>query len=1149
MRKQTFHFLMIVFISVVSLLTCQPIMAQVDMGTISGTVTDPSHAVVPEASVLITEVQTGITHRAQTNSSGGFTVSPLPIGEYTVSVERTGFRTAHAGPVRLNVQQTLNLNVQLVLGNVSQQVTVSGVHPQLETVTSSLGQVISSHQIVNLPLNGRNFAQLALLAAGTAPAEPGARTTTNFGFSSNGSRSSQNDYILDGVDDNSNLADLFTSTNYAIQPTVDAIAEFKVQTNGYSAEFSRGIGSVVNISTKSGTNRFHGDVWEFIRNDKVDASNFFAPSKPEFRQNQFGATLGGPILRNRLFFFGAYEGLRIANGAVQLGVVPTTAMRSGDYSSLLQSDSPLVKDSSPVLDCNGRPTYKGELFNTLKTQESPSSPTGLCGFPVGGYNAQGLPTNIIPHQDIDPAGQAIMNLYPEPNSTLSGENYISQPVATTTQNNYTIRIDDTISSKDSLFGRYAYEGQPVQAPAIFPAPGYGTGFSDGIQHFVFGGVALGETHIFSPKIVNQARFGYSRINAHRYPWGYQQNGADLIDLPGIPFNPELHNGGLPEFKISQYTAIGTSDDLPTVETQHTYDINDTLTWIVGQQTIKLGFDAAPQVFTIQQANSGRGLFEFAKQFTANPADSSGSGDSTASMLLGIPTEIKISNVKNIQYQRHVAGAFFQDNYKVTHRLALDLGIRWDYFGNVHELNNEMGSFDIATGTMIVPKGVTATLPDSLTSLMKLSATGSRSLVAQKYYAFAPRIGVAFAASPKLVVRSDYGMFYTGYENGPWSSPSPGYNPPFSLSQKYTTACGAPSANPALGKKNCALPGISGLSGGIPPNALTEPNSPELTALNANFQIPYMQMWQLSFQYQLPSQTLLEIAYSGSHGTHLYAFYDANQAVPSADASSPVAPRRAYPLINTGINMLSTQGFSNYNGLQARVERRLTSGLEFLASYEWQHSLDNASSGNLGSNNNSGPRDFVHDPSLSYGNSDFDMRQRFVASYFYELPFGRGMMFGSTVPTAVNEVIGGWRLSGILTLNSGQWYTANDGAEDFANNGGDNQHPDQIGNPNGKPCVSGTLFNTCAFANPPLGSLGSEGRNVIREPGAITWDTSFLKNFPITEGTHLEFRAEFFNILNHPNLTTTNLDTSSSSFGFPTDASTERQIQGALKFFF
>lgn len=1125
--------------------------AQVDTGTIAGRVLDPSSAIVIGAKVTATEINKNLTYTAQTGESGTFVLSPLPIGQYSVRIKKEGFRPDVAGPFQLNVQQSVAVNVTLAVGQVNQQVTVSSVNPQLDTLTSSLGQVISDRQMVTMPLNGRNFAELALLAVGVSPAEPGGRDSAAYGFSSDGSRSYQNDYILDGVDNNSNLTDLFTGTNYAIQPSVDAIQEFKVETNGYSAEFSRGTGAVVNISIKSGTNALHGDAWEFIRNDALDATNYFSTSKPAFRQNQFGGTLGGPVVfpglydgHNKTFFFADYEGLRIREGRVLTGFVPTLAERNGDFSSLIDYQSPIPG----IFDCNGIQTYQGEIFNTRQTQIAPTSLTGLCGIPVG-YNTLGQPSNILSSAQLDPAGETLSKLWGAPNLSGSGNNFESQPLQSTDQNNVDARIDQTISNKDRIFGRYSFESQPSTIPAIFQATGgYGPDFYAGHQSFRFDGLALGDTYVFTPNIVNEARFGFNRINAHRYPWAYQTNGTVLTGIPGIPFNPSIYNGGLPEFDFNGYSGTGTHSDLPTIEKQHTFEYNDTLTWIHGPSTMKAGFNALPQHFSISQPNAARGDFSFQPQFSDNPAAPGTGGNAVASMLLGIASQTQITDIIDIHYLRTVAGLFVQDYYRVRPNLTFSLGLRWDYFGNVHEADNNMGSFDIATGVLYVPRGKNVQLPPSLTPLMTLSATGSQSLVPQRYNSWSPRLGLAYSILPRLVFRAGYGLFWTGYENGPWSNPSPGYNPPFNQSQYFNPTCSAPSANPVLGPLNCANPQVSILSIGIPADALSNPNSPSLTSLNQQMQLPYFQDWHGSFQYQLPSNTLLEISYAGTKGTHLYTFFNGNQATPSSDPSAPTAPRRPYPLIDNTINELSTQGFSSYNGLQTRLEKRYSQGLEFLVSYAWQHSLDNASSANLQSNNNSSPRDFRQYPSLDYGNSDFDVRQRLVFSYIYDLPFGIGKKYGSEIPRAANWFLGGWQTAGILTLQSGNWYTATDGNANFANSDG-NQYPDLAGDPNGKHCVPGTIFNTCAFKDPPLGSLGNSGRNIIQEPGTINWDTSFLKQLAISGPRHLEFRAEFFNILNHPNLTTTNLSFGSGNFGYASSASTQREIQGALKFYF
>jgi hypothetical protein len=1127
-------------------------LAQRDMGSIVGTVVDSSNAIIPNARVTITEVQKQISYRTSTNGTGEYVVAALPVGNYVVKIDKAGFKAAVAGPFTLNVQQRLAVNFRLPVGKVTQVVEVSGVSPQLDTQTSSLGQVIDSQQMETLPLNGRDFAQLALLSMGVVPADPGARNIATYGFSSDGARAYQDNFMLDGVDNNSNLADLFNNTSYSVEPSVDGLQEFKVQTNDYSAEFSRGNGAVVNAVTKSGTNQLHGDAWEFLRNNGLDSRNFFSPTVPIYKQNQFGFTLGGPVVlphvyngRDRTFFFADYEGLRIREGLTYTGTVPTVAERAGDFQSLIDYNSPVVSNGQPVVDCNGLPTYSGEMFNTRLTQSSATSPTGLCGVPFA-YSSSGQPANLMSSNTIDPLSAKLASLWGLPNTSASGYNFVSQPEETSDQNNFDIRVDHVFSQKDRGFVRYSYEDQPSVIPEIFQATGgYGTDFSAGIQSFFEENVALSETHTFSPTVLNEFRFGYNRINSHRYPWGYQQDLS--ADIPGVPYGPD--NGGWPEFNFSGFTGFGDHSDLPTIEKQNIFEFSDSLTWVHNRHTVKFGTDLLPgDEFTIMQPGGARGCWSFDSQFTDNAAAPGTGGSAVASFLLGLPDGAEATTLKTIYYVRNILGFYAQDDWRATSKLTLNLGLRYDFFGNIHEKQNEMGNFDIATNTMIIPSGSTAQLTPILSTLMKLSPTGSPSLVPQQLDTLAPRAGLAYQLSKRLVLRTGYGIFFSGYENGPWSNPSLGYNSPFYVEANFETPCGAPSANPALGSADCAIPGFTHMYTGLPTNVLSNPSSPELTEWNTSQSVPYMQQWHFTTQYQLPSDTLLEVGYAASRGVDLYSWFNGNQATPTANPSAPTASRRPDPAIDTGINELSTQAYSSFNALQARLEKRWSDGLSLLTSYEWGHALDNGASANINSGNNSGYRDFLLYPDLDYGNADFDMRQRFVTSYIYQLPFGPGSRWGRNLSGLTGQLLGGWNTAGILTLQTGNWYTVEDGNANFANSDG-NQNPNLISNPNGRPCIPGTLFNTCAFANPPLGSLGDEGVNMIQEPGVIAWDMSLLKNFRITESKSLQFRAEFFNILNHPNLTTSNLDMGSSSFGFPSSASTPRQIQFALKLYF
>jgi hypothetical protein len=1162
--------------------------AQKDTGSIVGTVKDPSGAVVPNASVTVTDVEHGQTFSATTNPDGEFVASPLRVGRYTITALQPGFKKAVSVPVDLDVQQRIVVNIVLQVGQISESVVVSSAAPLLESETSELGQVVDSQRVANLPLNGRNFAQLALLAAGTAPSEPGARDEQSYGFSAGGARSLQNNFLLDGIDNNSNLTDLLNETNYVIQPPVDALAEFKVQTNAYSAEFGRGNGAIVNAVIKSGTNDLHGSAWGFLRNHVLDARNYFDPvgkGAPPFEQYQFGGTVGGPVYipgiyngKNKTFFFVDYEGLRIHQADTQTLLLPSPAERAGDFSSLL--DTATITGT----DCNGNPTYKGEIFDTRLTQKSASSLTGLCGVPVGGYTTAGIPTNIIPsgagNNKIDPLAARILALLPPANvSGNAAYDYVANPVENTHRANVDIRVDHRFSDKDNSFYRFSYENQPRTVPSPFPGSLIdGGGFFSGIEDNSYRSLALSESHLFRPSLVNEFRLGYNRINSHRYQLNYNKDVSGQVGFPGVPFTNI--NGGLPQLTFGDGSAptLGSPTFLPSVEIQNTYVLSDNLTWVKGKHTLKFGTEIRREEFTIFQPASPRGNEGFGTSLTDNPASPGTGGLGLASYLLGLSDGGSINNLHNVDYFRPLYSFYAQDDWKVTPKLTLNLGLRYELFTTVKERHDQQGTFDLqdpSRPTIIVPKGQTLQLTPTLASQITVSPSGSRGLIPVDKNNFAPRVGFAYQLTPGTVLRGGYGIFYGGQENGPYSNPSPGFNPPFFVTQSFNSPCGAASANPALYVANptannpnfdCAVPGLSNAMGGIPgsagtsvgfpANSLVDPNTPLLFSLAPGMVTPYMQQWNFGMERQLGKDAVLQVTYAGSKGTKLFTFYNGNQADPSADPTAPFAPRRPVPLIDTGINLFKSDGGSKYNSLQSRLEKRFTHGFSLLVTYTYSHAEDNASNANLGSQNNDGFRWFKH-PEWEKGNASFDVRHRFTASYIYELPFGNGKSVLGGADGALQQLVGGWQVAGITTVSSGNWFTPTDSNGSFANSDG-LQMPDVVVNPNGKHCQPGTFFNTCAFVDPPLGSFGDAGRNSILGPGLQIWDFSVFKTFQINERTHLEFRTEFFNIPNHTNFLLSksgpqqgNNSTvlGASQFGFLTAARPPRQIQFALKLSF
>ncbi len=1170
--------------AVLIVFACLPVVAQKDTGSIAGLVKDASNAVVEGARVSITDIDRGTQMVTQTNAQGEYLASPLKVGRYNVTIEKVGFKKAVVGPVTVDVQSRPAVDVTLQVGTISESMTITSTSQQLETETSGLGQVVNSHTIETLPLNGRNYAQLALLAAGVGPSEPGSRVETSYGFSSNGARSLQNNFQLDGIDNNSDLGDVLNGSAYVIQPSVDAIGEFKVQTNAYSAEFGRGNGAVMNAVIKSGTNQFHGDAYEFLRNDIFDARNAFDIfGRQEYRQNQFGATFGGPIIKNKTFFFGDYEGLRIRQALPQLSLVPTPAEIGGNFSSFLTTTPVMAVDmngnqtNQVALDCNGNPTYQGEIFNNYQTQVSTLNPDGYCGVPIG-VGAGGAPTNIFPKGLIDPLAARLSALFPAPNVSINGSNYLAEPKRNLSQNNFDIRIDHNISDRDSLFGRFSYENQPSLTPSPFNNALDGGAFQDGYQDNSYRSVALSETHTFSSSMVNELRFGYNRINSHRFQLNYDTNVAAELGFPGVPFGP--NNGGLPNITIDDGTAtIGSSGFLPSIEKQNAYVIDENLTKVHGRNSIKVGTELRFIEFTIFQPAASRGTMDFASDLTDNAAAPTTGGEAFATFLLGITDGATITNQHNVDYHRGDYAGFFQDDVRATPRLTLNLGLRYEVFTTVKARDNEEANFDFATDSLVVPKGQQAVLTPTLASLIPIQRNGTPGLISPDLTTVAPRIGLAYQITDKLVLRTGYGIFYGGEENGPFSNPSPGFNPPFFVTEQFTQPCGLPAANPAPNEPNCAVVGpgnvpLSSLSQGFPANSLTDPNTPTLFSESSTLKTPFTQQWHLGFEYQLPSQMLLNIAYAGSKGDYLYGMYNGNQAQPNVTfcttngntpENCPTAPRRPFPTVDAGIDTLRANDFSNYNALQVHLEKRLTRGLQFGVSYTYSHALDDASSASLGSLNNGDFRNQLY-PWLEYGNADFDVRQRFVIDYAYQLPFGRGRAFGAGAGGVLNQIIGNWQVAGITSLQTGNWFTITDSITNVSTADGGGVvgyyevRPNLAGNPNATPCAHGYLFNTCAFAdNTTFFTFGDAGRNIVRGPGLQDWDFSIFKIFPIHEKVHAEFRSEFFNIWNHVNPLLGPIGAISEEpfavefgtpqFGQAVAARDPRFIQFALKFYF
>ena len=1094
--------------------------AQSTTGSIAGVVTDPSGAVVPKATIVVTDLGTTIETRTTTDETGNYVVTLLPIGQYSVTVEASGFKKYIATGIKVNVQDRLRVNVTLQLGQAADTVEVQGSAPLLETDTSTLGQVVDSQRIVDLPLNGRFFTRLAVLTTGTVPTPSGARDENTGGFSANGVRPYENNFILDGVDNNSLSQDLVSESSFVSGPAPDAIAEFRVETNAMSAEYGRSGGAVLNVNIKSGTNGLHGTAYEFLRNSAMDAKNYYDPGDkdiPPFKQNQFGFSIGGPVVlpkiyngRDKTFFFGDYQGTRIRSSETFLASVPTEEWRTGNFSG----------------------------FQTIY------DPQTTTQNPDGTFTRQPFANNQISPTRFDPVAVNLINLFPAPNVPGSiatsgvANNYLSNPSSPDQTNQFDIRMDHKISDSDSIFGRVSYANRTLTPPGAIPPPLDSASFTSGNFLNYSRAVAISETHIFTPRLVNELRLGYNRNQSERLQFNSDQNLSAQYGIPGIPFSS--NNGGLPSFEISDLTSFGSSEYQPTVEYQNVYQIIETLSWVTGRHTLKFGADIRPRVdFSILQPPVPRGQFIFSGDATRDPNNLGTTGLGTADFLLGSLSSASIASFINDVFQQPGYSLYIQDDFKVSRKLTLNLGIRYEFVRHASEKYDAMANFNISTTTLDIVKGRSDPLPANFYPEIPVNRDAPRSLVPNNKLNFAPRIGFAYNLLPHTVLRGGYGIFWSSYEAGPLSIPNPGNNPPFFEQTNYNQSS-VVEPNPVVNK----------LSEGFPADALTNPSSPSLFSLDPFFRNPYVQQWNIGVQQNVGWNTVLEFAYAGSKGTGLYEFRNINQAAPTADSSSDIDSRRRYPFIPTGLSLWCSCSSSSYNSFSVKAEKRFSSGLSFLTAYTFSKTIDEQSNASLGFVSGGGFRD-ANNPGWERGLADFNVPHRVVVSVSYQLPFGKGKAFANNANGLVNAVIGGWELQTVTSFQTGTPRTvvANIGV---SNSDGEDR-PDVVVGTSSSPQNKGpnNWINVDGFQAAAAGTFGNAGRNIIQTNNITSVDLSLFKDFPITERAKLQFRGEAFNLPNHPNFRSDSLDTSwgSASFGQYSASRPSRQLQVALKLIF
>ena len=1101
--------------------------AQVDHGSISGTVRDSSGAVVSGAQITLSDTDTGFTLNVTTDGSGNYTATPLKLGHYTVKAEAAGFATTTQENVQVNVASTTTADLRLSIAGTQQSVVVSSAPPALQTEDASTGQVVSAQSINDTPLNGRNFTFIAQLSAGVEPAEQGSRGANKGDFSANGQRSEQNNFILDGVDNNANLVDFLNGASYVIKPPPDALQEFKVQTGDYTAELGHSAGAVLNVATKSGTNQIHGDFWEYFRNDVLNARDFFATVKPTYRQNQFGATIGGPLIKNKLFFFGDAEANRIVFGQSGVYSVPTLLMRQGNFTELLNAQA------------NGR----GQSIVLYQ----PGGP--IAGQPQTNLLSCNGQQNVLCPAQINKVAQGLLNAYPSPNRGGLGNtvnNYTFQGNSSDNTTQYDGRVDWNISPKDQAFARYSYTNQAVHQTAPLGILDGGTGNSGALyvqgRNFTFS-----EVHVFTPTLVNEFRVGYNWIGASSVP---QNSGVYLsaqFGIGGIPFSPT--NGGLPVLSIEGLTTAGSPTYEPTFENENVPQVLDNVSKQISNHSLRFGVNFERIRIQTNQPVDPKGTFTFNGKFSEDPANPGNTGFGVADFLENSQDSSSIADIFTSHNQRWYRAAYFEDNWKTSSNLTLNMGVRYEYTQPLNELDGQQANFvpnyTAGTATYLIPAKAqaTATLtPKFLAALaannVTLQYTKNSLLVNPAYLNVSPRLGLSYQLDSQTVLRSGFGIFFGGLE-------SVGYSPSLSQSFPFQYDSNFPSGN-CTGPNACPTNGVTletGFTTALSAGLANFVNQPGFRGYAVNTQTPYSEQFNLSVQRSLTNSTTATVGYVGSLSRHLQTVADGNipdQVVPAGQNEQPLRPYNQFG----GSTLVNYSGSASYNSFQATVDRHLANGLSFVGAYTWAHALDDALL-LLGGTNQRGYRNYrLLGYGYDYGSSYIDVRQRFVLNGQYQLPFGLGRRYMNR-GGVLNQVGGGWAASLVFRAQTGEpesVYANNNPAGtgtayayrrfDPFRTGGTASNANT--NCSTKTRTVSSWFNPCAFNNPPvavagvagagqvstadngaIAAYGPPGRTMVYGPGYNRTDISVFKNFPLFRETFLQFRADVFNLWNTP----------------------------------
>lgn len=1268
--------------------------AQVDEGSITGTVTDASGAVVPDAQVTLLNTDQGITVQTNTGAGGSYTFSPVRAGHYTITVTAHGFAKTTQSNLTVNVGTPLTVNIQLKVGQATETVEVNEAPPLLQTEEASTGQVIGHQEVNNLPLNGRNFTFLAQLGAGMQSPQADTRGNAASGaFSANGERPAQNNYLLDGIDNNSDNVDFLNGTNYVILPPIDAIQEFNVQTGDYSAQLGRAAGAVLNATVKSGTNSLHGDVWEFFRNDKLDAADWFednssTPIKGEYRFNQFGATAGGPIIRNKFFFFGDYQGTRRVQGTSANTTVPTVAEQKSNFQNL--QDILTQQAGAARNDILGRSIQRGTILDPGTTRfvaagavdpvsgrTNSSGSDGyvrdpfstVCGPGTASFTLSACADlNMLPAGRIDPNAVKLLQLFPAPNSGIGS--YQTSPALFEHSNEFDTREDFNPNQGNQVFARFSYSDDPQFIPGPFKGIADGGAFQQGIQTAKSAQMVAAYTHVFTPNVVNQARAGFAHLHTTRFgPEGSTMGIPAQYGIQGIPQVAE--NGGLPAIVITNLQTLGSNQYLPSDEATATLQVTDDFTRIYGKHSFKMGIEFQNAKFSTLQPATSHGRFEYSGTYTdipnqgsttgglaqfllppvAAPATIAGNPNPNGYSYSGGSNNVSASNINKTYDAKKYFAAYFQDDWKITSKMTLNLGVRYDYFGPINETNGGQANFvpiplpgeGLGNPTFIVPASGkdNRTLSTNSTcfgagcyGLVNLLAADGITLdVTDKYGQgllhtqkanFSPRLGLEYQITRKLVGRGGFGMFYNSFENQGYG-PNIGENYPFVFNFGYGVSADpsdphssivsqvAPdSYNTAFAGCPTAGPGgtasvESGFSCIAFNPALVNAKGLGLQGLQFNYQTPRTYAANLTFEYSILPSMALTASYVYTHDAdlqHGVGYHNVSQIMPAGITTGTGCPYgnfavgtspgklSCYPFPDFGGGSYqATDGISSYHGLQTKLQEQVSHGLTFLFTYTWSKAMSDA-----GDLLNGTGADTLRayaipglGPKFDYSLSDFDIKNVVHFSGIYQLPFGKNREFMNQGGVA-NAVLGGWSTNWILTLQGGQplgfgchtGTASGPGCNDIVTGdpkigahvktSGGIHGPFWFGNPSAftQPCLLGgtpgalTPIPGSAPNCVPLTGAAALGdkRDQTWGPGIHNLDFSVFKTFPFRERYSVEFRSEFFNIVNHPNFNQPNFggngvvaiggsgDYTNPTFGAIGSTRTPpRQIQFALKLYY